>query len=302
MLSINAFNQYERIRHRLPQEPARNHTPLEVASILEISEHFDTFLFDAFGVLNVAEKAIDGAVESIRTLRQMDKAVMVVSNAATYHKPMMVEKFHRLGYDFSADEIISSRDALLDGLKDHPTNIRWGVISPENGQEDLEKIGIQYVFYDNPDFASCDGFLFLSSLTWDRDKQDKFLHILNRRPRPVLLGNPDLIAPMQTHVSIEPGTYVLLLDDHLYKHCKVFGKPFASIFAIAAKRLNKLGRDINPQRTIICGDTLHTDILGGNADGISTALITGHGFFKELNPYEYIKKSSITPDYLMRSI
>jgi ribonucleotide monophosphatase NagD (HAD superfamily) len=49
------------------------------------------------------------------------------------------------------------------------------------------------------------------------------------------------------------------------------------------------------------GDTLHTDILGGAAYGVKTALVTGHGLFANHNVTPYIAKSGIVPDYIMVS-
>ena len=46
------------------------------------------------------------------------------------------------------------------------------------------------------------------------------------------------------------------------------------------------------------GDTLHTDILGGHAAGLSTVLITGHGLFRQGNVEETMKKTGIIPDYM----
>jgi len=49
------------------------------------------------------------------------------------------------------------------------------------------------------------------------------------------------------------------------------------------------------------GDTLHTDILGGAAFGIKTALVTGHDLFANQDITPYIKKSGIVPNYIMTS-
>ncbi|RKW15437.1 MAG: TIGR01459 family HAD-type hydrolase, partial [Cardiobacterium sp.] len=51
--------------------------------------------------------------------------------------------------------------------------------------------------------------------------------------------------------------------------------------------------------TLMCGDTLHTDILGGNAYGVRTALFTAHGFYRGLDYVYYIKDSGIVPDYIL---
>lgn len=299
---IAAFQQYEAIRNRLPQAPVGDHPPIAINSLLDIAERFDTFLFDAFGVLNVGETAIPGAIERVRTLQAMGKQCLVVSNGAGLCKTLAAEKIRARGFDFEAEYIVNSRDALLDGLKAYPDNMLWGRIGPEIGQEDLAEMGIASVDQDHPDFARADGYIFFNPQRWPQVRHQAFLDALRDNPRPVLLGNPDLIAPLGDRISIEAGSYILPLHDTLFTQVKVFGKPFPAIFDIAAKRLHRMGHDIDHHRTLMIGDTLHTDILGGNAYGISTCLVTGHGFLRGLDPAEYIAKSGITPDYQLTDI
>lgn len=299
MPAIAAFNHYQRIRNRLPLSPLCNHQPREIPDITAIAAQYDIFFFDAFGVLNVGQQAIPNAVAQVDTLRAMGKTVMIVSNAASYEKRIVVEKFRRFGFDFSSEEIVTSRDTLLDGLRAYPDNMRWGVIATDDGQSDLSAMGLNTVMQDQPGFHDADGFLFLSSIAWDQQRQTAFVEALTRRPRPILLGNPDLIAPMGDHSSTEPGSYILCLEDHLFDHAKVFGKPYHSIYDIAAKRLHAHGKPLDHARTIMLGDTLHTDILGGNAYGIATGLVSAHGFFRGLDPLPYISESGIVPDYIL---
>jgi len=47
------------------------------------------------------------------------------------------------------------------------------------------------------------------------------------------------------------------------------------------------------------GDSLHTDILGGQAAGLKTALISGFGFFAGHDVESPIRASAITPDYIL---
>ena len=49
------------------------------------------------------------------------------------------------------------------------------------------------------------------------------------------------------------------------------------------------------------GDTLHTDILGANSFGLKSILMTKHGLFKNINVENIIKKTNISPDYVVES-
>ena len=50
------------------------------------------------------------------------------------------------------------------------------------------------------------------------------------------------------------------------------------------------------------GDSLHTDILGGLSSQISTVLVTEHGLFKDYDYMNAIKKTKISPDWIIPSL
>ncbi|MDO4642898.1 MAG: HAD-IIA family hydrolase [Cardiobacteriaceae bacterium] len=296
MPALAAYNQLEAIRNRLPTFHPTGKAPQTTDNILSIAEYYDAYWFDAFGVLNVGGQAIAGAISAVEQLRARDKQVFVLSNAASVSKPNMVKRFAGLGFDFSAEEIVTSRDAVLNTLNAYPKEMLWGLIGLPHSQEDLQTQGIRFCHQDAADFFGApDGYLFLATAHWNEQEQEKLLNALTARPRPIILGNPDLIAPIPDHISIEPGSYILTLPDQLFSHVHVCGKPYPDIFNIAAQRT----AHFTPDRTLMCGDTLHTDILGGNAYGVQTALLTAHGFYRGLDYRHYIDDSGISPDIIL---
>ena len=296
MPALNAYRQLEAIRYRLPTYHPHDRAPQHADNILAIADDFDVFWFDAFGVLNVGPVAIDGAVQAVAALRAQGKRVFVLSNAASVGKPHMVERFAGLGYDFSAEEIVTSRDAVLAMLTDYPRDMTWGLIGLADRQQDLDALGLRVIHQSDAHFHECvDGYLFLATADWDAARQQALVAALDARPRPVILGNPDLIAPMPDHISYEPGSYILTLPDALFANVRVCGKPYPVIYDIAVRRLE----NYDPARTLMCGDTLHTDILGGNAFGVRTALLTAHGFYRDLDYHDYIGDSGIIPDHIL---
>ena len=296
MPALNAYRQLEDIRYRLPTYRPHDRAPQYADNILAIADEFDVFWFDAFGVLNVGPVAIDGAVQAVAALRAQGKRVFVLSNAASVGKPHMVERFAGLGYDFSAEEIVTSRDAVLAMLTDYPRDMTWGLIGLADRQQDLDALGLRVIHQSDAHFHErVDGYLFLATADWDAARQQALVAALDARPRPIILGNPDLIAPMPDHISFEPGSYILTLPEALFANVRVCGKPYPAIYDIAVRRLDHY----DPARTLMCGDTLHTDILGGNAYGVHTALFTAHGFYRGLDYAHYIKDSGISPDYIL---
>ena len=59
------------------------------------------------------------------------------------------------------------------------------------------------------------------------------------------------------------------------------------------------GRHVPLSRIGMVGDTLHTDILGANSFGLKSILMTKYGLFKNVNIGNIIKKTNISPDYIV---
>lgn len=290
----DAFLRYEQVRGRLPA--ARFPTASRTAAHLgDLADHFDAFVLDAFGVLNVGDTPIPGAVARMAELRARGKRLVVLTNAASYTRAAALRKYHGLGFDFTSDEVVSSRDVAVAHLAARAPGARWGAISAGNdGFEDIAAPVVDLI--DTPAaWDACDAILFLSTARWNDDLQARLVRTLTDRPRPFVVANPDLVAPREDGLSLEPGLFAHDLADRTGLGAHWYGKPFPDAYAEVLSRLG----GIEPERVAMVGDTLHTDVLGGRAAGIGTVLITDHGLFagREIGPY--IRRSGIVPDFVI---
>ena len=292
-----AVQQYEAVRSLLPTA----HMPtqsIHASDLGAIADHFDVFLLDAFGVLNVGETAINSAVKRVQLLKQMNKRVLVLTNGACFPVEQALNKFLNFGFSFDLSDIVSSRDALAVGLPLLADSGFWGVMSHHNSQ--VENLGIPWRRLDDtrPTYDAASGFIFLSTLEWTDAHQTLLQESLARVPRPILVGNPDLVAPRGSHLSLEPGYYAHELSRDLTLRVRFFGKPFANIYDLALSRLP----NIDLSRVAMVGDTLHTDILGGAAYGVKTVLVTDHGLFSGYDCERFIRQTQIIPDFIIPTI
>ncbi|MCZ4261590.1 HAD-IIA family hydrolase [Limimaricola sp. G21655-S1] len=293
-----AFDAYLAIRHRLPEAPegsAFGRAP----HLGAIADPFDVVLFDAYGVLNVGETPILGAAARIAELRGMGKRVMVVSNSAGYPKRAMMQRYERLGFDFAPDEVVTSREALLARLgRDEPR--RWGVmLGPGHGLREFEAIDAHLLLDDAAGYAAAEGFLLVGSDGWTVERQRLLAASLRDHPRPVLVGNPDLVAPREGGLTLEPGHFANALADAGLCAPEFCGKPFRAIFDLALSRLDPAPA---PARVLMVGDTLHTDILGARAMGFASALVTDHGPLAGEDIVAAIDRAGIVPDFVIPHI
>lgn len=288
----DAFDRYEAVRHRMPDARFPDQTR-DCSGLVEIADHFDAFVLDSFGVLNVGETAIAGAVECLKTLRAMGKRLIVLTNAASYTREVAVQRYRKLGFDFIPEEVVSSRDVAVSRLNGVLSNGQWGAIAaPDDRFEDIPAEVAHWTGQD------VDGYLLLSSAALNDDMTARLGTALAAQKKPVVVANPDLVAPRETGLSKEPGYYAHHLADWLEIAPVFFGKPFRNAFDDAKDRLT----GIAPVRTAMVGDTLHTDILGGAAAGFKTILVRDHGLFAQHEPDAFSEASGIRPDFSCGSI
>lgn len=282
------FDRYETVRHRMPKARFGTATK-ELDSLLDIASEADAFVFDAYGVLNIGETPIEGAAHRLDQLRAAGKAIRILSNAASYSHSAAVNKFAKLGITVSADEIVTSRDAAIAGLGSG----LWGCITAPH--DDLSDINADiFRLGENPqDYDRVDSFLFLSSAIWTDDHQSLLTHSLRNRSRPVIVANADLVAPREGGFSLEPGHYAHLLADENLGQLTFFGKPFPQVHQMIEATLPQIA----PDRIVMCGDTLHTDILGAASCGWRTVLVTRDGLFSGTDTDDFCRRSAIVPEW-----
>jgi len=290
---VTVFQKYESLRSRLPNfnNPT---TTIEINSILELVSEIDVFVFDAYGVLNIGEELIPGADLALKTLRNMDKQVRVLTNAASYNKSEAEKKFLDLGLYFTAEEIITSRDAALENV----TPRLWGVITTEH--DNLSDLKTEYIRLTDTqlDFDKVDGFLFLSTNDWNSKKQLLLRDSISKNERPVIIANADLVAPRENGFTLEPGFYGHDLMDLGASKVEFFGKPYSAVYKLLAKSLSEIPGD----KIAMFGDSLHTDILGAAAQGWKTVLVTKDGLFSGFDTKSFCEVSRIFPNWRLGRI
>ena len=297
MISLTAdeaFRAYEAVRHRLPAARQRDEAYKQIETLAEIADHFDVFLLDAFGVLNVGETAIPGAVERVRELKQSGKHVIVVSNAASVPQGDLVAKYRRLGFDFPPEDIITSRATMAAYMDVADVDI-WGVMQGSHARlDDLAPLRITPLADDASAYKTVGGFLLIGSAGWTEARQSLLEAALSEAPRPVLIANPDIVAPRETGFSAEPGYFAHRLADRTGVEPEFFGKPFPNIFDLAFQRVGQIEKN----RIVMVGDSLHTDILGAQAVGIASVLVTRYGLFAGQDFRSAVANTGIAPEFV----
>lgn len=291
-----AWRQYRRAEIRLPTKPPPV-TPERVGGISEILDRIDLVILDAWGVLNLGDEPIPRARDAVSMLRRIGMPILVLSNDASGDKAATAARHRRRGYDFTTAEIHMGLDLLSGALQELSLEGPLGVIAAGSPPAMGLSQPLTRLADDAADYDQMSGFLFLESVDWSDERQDMLRASLSRRPRPLLVGNPDIASPGGGLLAAEPGYYAHRLADELALAPIFCGKPFGAIYEQALAEFPRLKRE----RVLCVGDTLHTDILGARAAGCR-AMLVEDGFCASRDALALAADCGIWPDFIAPGI
>ena len=291
---------YEGMRDFFPSYQYNDQGTVVAPKLENILNKFDALLLDAFGVLNVGPSIVPGIIETIDRARDNGITLLVVTNGGSYNSYKKRDQLSLMGLEFSNDEIISSREVAEIFLSYNKPEGPLGVMGNMGNDFIIPDLHCIELEQDISMFDEVNSFLLLGTVKWDTVWQDLLFHSLNDKPRPLFVANPDMVAPHKKRFSIEPAYFLSHLISKGIHLPFWFGKPFPTIFDLAMNRITELsGRHIPLSRIGMVGDTLHTDILGANSFGLKSILVTKHGFLRDENVPQMIKKTGIVPDFIV---
>ncbi len=131
----------------------------------------------------------------------------MLTNAASYTRAQLLAKYHRLGFDFTADEVVASRDVAVARLQFIAPGATWAAIAAAGDSFADIPARLVDALADPTALDTADGILFLSTARWSADLQHRLIDALSRRPRPLVIANPDIVAPREDGLTLEPGLF-----------------------------------------------------------------------------------------------
>ena len=287
--------------------------------LIDLIDEFDGLVLDGYGVVNVGDRPINGIVSLLDAAINENKPVVVLTNGGSFSSERAWEKYKRWHLPIERADVISSRDAFVEYADAFRRAIQGGSKIGCFGRSIEQFAGDHFLSYgDSDDFwQQADEFVFLGALDWKEEDQAILEKEMIAHPRPLHVVNPDLIAPqVGGSFSAEPGYWTVRLmqtaaDQGVKIDIRWYGKPYAPAFNLALSRMEEKLRDsfshrpirhFDPRRIAMVGDSLHTDILGGAAVGMTTVLITDHGLFKGKAVAPYFSKCELSPDWVVKTL
>lgn len=255
-----------------------------IAGISEVSDKYDGFILDLWGVIHDGEKPYPGVPECLKQLKAGGKQVCLLSNAPR-RTDSVVEKLENMGVsrDLYA-HIMTSGEATWRALKsrDDAWYAKLGDkcyhLGPERDFSVLE--GQDFSIVDTPaeaDFVVNTGIYDFGDTMEDYEDTLQACHAAKL---PMVCANPDLIVVTARHgLALCAGSLAQRYEE-LGGEVSYHGKPHKGVYEACFELL----AGIAPERILAVGDSLHTDIAGATNAGIDSVLVAGGIHREELFP------------------
>ena len=279
--------------------------------LADLLDRYDVFCFDGYGTLyNRGIFVYPGAMVWFQMLRRAKKQIRLVTNAASDVDEVLARDADKRGFDFTAEETISSGSLLrelVERLRSEPAKPlelrEVYYIGRETGKHVLEACGIKAVAMDA---EPAEPIVAISSAKDTPETYAQAVKILQKPGAILLVLNSDAWAPKipdEKGITLrEPVSGALserlrrasMCDANGGEGCATYylGKPFPAIWERVKSSLPA------GSRVLMIGDTLGTDVYGAKVAGFDSALVVGRNVpATELEADEMVL--GIRPDYYL---
>jgi len=235
----------------------------------------DATLLDLDGTVYLGETALPGAVEAIAELRRRGKRTLFVSNKPLEKRGVYAAKLTRLGIPTSEESVITSAYVLGRHLARTAPHLRLYVIGEENLRAELRGHGLTVLDElagQNPqaviDPAGIDAVVVALDRTLDYRKLNTAYQALKAGAH-FFATNPDSTCPMPGGDIPDAGATIAALTHLTGRSVDLLaGKPSPLTVQVAMAELG-----VAPERCLMVGDRLETDIRMGQEAGMRTAVV-----------------------------
>ena len=258
-----------------------------INSFSEISDKYNVFILDQWGVMHDGHHGYDHAIDAVTHLIYKNKQLIIISNSSK-RRISSINRLKDLGFDKNNFiEVMTSGEMIWQELKDFSYKYDFKTkncfhifdSSKEDGKD--FRIGLEkFKFIDNIKDAD----FILACTPFQNTKPIDYIPILKEALEMNLImfcANPDFVTVEENNdKNIYCMGTIADLYDHMGGKVVILGKPSKEIYLKSCKQLDQ----INKSKTIAVGDSLDHDILGASNFGIDSVLITS-GIHKDLFKY-----------------
>ena len=279
---------------------------IKTKSFRSVVKNYKAVFFDAFGVLKNHKGLIPGIEKTFEYLDGKGIKYYLLTNDSSRSPEALARWYQDRGImQVTTDKILSSGMLAMEFFKAKVSNGNAvAYLGTENSAHYIQTAGLQTVAVKDIDMNNIDhieSFAFLDDegFNWNEDI-NKTINLLRKKNMTVVVANTDINYPVSKNdISVAVGSLADMVENIVGKNFIRFGKPDAQMFLLAYERALK---DINVKRSeiLMVGDTLYTDIIGGNKFGLDTLLVLSGNTLPDMAQIR-ISGSGIIPTYVCES-
>jgi 4-nitrophenyl phosphatase len=250
--------------------------------------NYEAAVLDLDGTVYRGDELLPGAAAAIERLRADGVDLLFFSNNPTKSRAAYAERLEGLGVDVDESAVLSAGTVTTRFLADEHADDRIFVIGSDGLVEQFEAAGLSTV----SDATTAD--VLVASYDIEFDYGDMLAGYRALGADAIFYGtDPDLLVPAAEGMVPGSGAIINAVGGIVERTPeKILGKPSAE-----AQRavLDTLG--IAPERCLVVGDRLNTDMALGERAGMTTVLVrTGVATDAD------VAESDIQPDYVIDSL
>lgn len=271
----------------------------------ELVHDYKVVFFDAYGVLKTYKGMIAGIRETFAYLHEQEIDFYILTNDSSRSPSQLAEVYIRAGIDeISEEKIVSSGMMAREYLRHKVKHGTVAYLGPENAAHYIETVGLTAIPVRDivlDDAAGVNALVLLDDEGFDWSSElNKAANLLRLYNIPVIVANTDESYPTsKREVAVAVGALAELLERVVRKTFIRFGKPDTQMFQYAFQHTQQ-NRVLTREDILMVGDTLGTDILGGNHFGIDTALVLTGNTLPHMADI-LIESTGIIPNFICES-
>ncbi|MBK7105749.1 MAG: HAD-IIA family hydrolase [Ignavibacteriae bacterium] len=250
-------------------------------------EKYDGFIFDLDGTIYLEDKIIPNAVKVINKLKSLNKKIVFISNKTTGSIEDYYSFLFSHGFKINKNQFLTATVITKKYLANKYYGKKFFAIAEKKFIMEIESAGLEYCENANK--------IDLIIVTLDRTLNYQKLEIAGKaldNGAKFFAANIDNTCPINGGEILDAGSTISALEKRTNKKLqKHFGKPSRYMFNEIMNLIN-----LHPQKCLIIGDRLETDIAMGNKFGVDTALVQT-GVSKDI-----VHLSKNHPTYTINSI
>lgn len=247
------------------------------------------FLLDMDGTIYLDEFLFDGTLDFLRRVKEIGGRYLFLTNNSSKGFSAYVDKLARLGITATADDFLTSTDALILDLRQRNLTDRLSyAFGTTSFRKQLKEAGVHITDHleDGIEALICG---FDTELNFQKLEDSC---ILLGRGVDFIATNPDWVCPTSYGSVPDCGSVCEMLWRATGRRPRVIGKPQPAMALLAMQATG-----FSVDETVLIGDRVYTDIACGYNAGIDTVLVlSGEGTREDAD------NSDTPPTWIMENI